>query len=156
MGLSGQAGGFSLAWALATLGGLGRVPFAPGTAGSVAGLVVYWAAYRAGGWVPFFLFALAVAGGVWSAGAVERMTGRKDPPEVVVDELAGQLACLLGAEPTLALLAGGLVVFRVLDIAKPWRAVESLPGGWGVMADDLAAGAAGWLLLAAGRGVGLL
>jgi phosphatidylglycerophosphatase A len=48
------------------------------------------------------------------------------------------------------------VVFRVLDIAKPWRSLESLPAGWGVVADDLAAGAAGWVLLATARGAGLL
>ncbi|MBI2132322.1 MAG: phosphatidylglycerophosphatase A [Candidatus Tectomicrobia bacterium] len=145
---------FSAAWALATLCGLGRAPLAPGTAGSLAGAAVYWAAWRAGSWVPFVLFALAVAGGIWSAGKVERALGRKDPPEVVVDELAGQLFCLLGWEPTLTLLGAGFVVFRALDIVKPWRWLESLPGGWGVMADDLAAGAAGWVLLAIGRSAG--
>jgi len=146
----------SLAWVLATLCGLGRVPLAPGTAGSIAGLVVYWAAWRAGSWAPFLWFALFLAGGLWAASVVEQEGGRKDPPEVVVDELTGQLLCLLGAEPTPALLAAGLVVFRALDIAKPWRGLESLPGGWGVMADDLAAGVAGWVILAVGRSAGLL
>lgn len=145
----------SPAWMIATLGGLGRFPLTPGTAGSVAGLALYWAAYQAGAWLPFVLFILVAAAGLWSAGAVEREVDRKDPPEVVVDEAAGQMLCLLGAEPSLALLAAGLVVFRALDIAKPWRRLESLPGGWGVMADDLAAGAAGWVLLAVARATSL-
>ena len=152
----GRAVRSASAWTLATLCGLGRVPLAPGTAGSAAGLAVYWATWQAGDWAPLLLFALVLAGGLWAAGAVEREVGRKDPPEVVVDELAGQLLCLLGAEPTPALLAAGLVVFRALDIAKPWRDLESLPGGWGVMADDLAAGAAGWVVLAIGRSAGFL
>lgn len=156
MGLSGRGERASLAWALATVGGLGRAPLAPGTAGSLAGLALYWAAWRAGSWVPFLVFAVVFAAGFWAAGSFEQASGRKDPPEVVVDELAGQLLCLLGWEPTLAVMGVALVVFRALDIAKPWRGLESLPGGWGMMADDLAAGAVGWAALALGRTAGLL
>lgn len=147
--------GVSLARMLATLGGLGYVPLTPGTAGSVAGLAVYWAAFQVNIWLPFALVVLIVAAGLWSAGVAEREADRKDPPEVVVDEMAGQMFCLLGAEPSLGLLAVGLVIFRALDIAKPWRSLESLPGGWGVMADDLAAGAVAWVVLFIGRSTAL-
>jgi len=87
---------------------------------------------------------------------VERLTGRKDPPEVVVDELAGQMLCLLGAPPTAPHLAAAFVLFRFFDIVKPVRWVEAFPRGWGVVADDLVAGALAWLLLGGGRAAGIL
>jgi phosphatidylglycerophosphatase A len=132
-----------LALLIATAGGAGLFPIAPGTAGSLAGLVVFAAARATGSRaVELMVMAVVAVLGVWAAHVAERHYGRRDPGAVVVDEVLGMLV-------TLALLPvgwGGVLVgflaFRVFDIAKPWpaRALESLPGGWGVMADDAAAG----------------
>jgi phosphatidylglycerophosphatase A len=86
---------------------------------------------------------------VWAAGRVEQQTERKDPQEVVVDEVSGQWLALLASPGMLSGAPGwkyflvGLILFRVFDITKPFPAgrAESLPGGWGIMADDWVAGA---------------
>ena len=96
--------------------------------------------------------------GVWAAPAAIRLFGCEDPPEVVIDEVAGTwlaIACLPAqalAQPLLA-VAVAIALFRVFDIAKPWPVgwCEHLPGGWGIMADDLAAGA-----IAGGLGAAIL
>ena len=88
------------------------------------------------------------AAGLWAAGRVERAAGKKDPQEVVVDEVSGQWLALLGSPAMLSGPAGwksflaGFILFRVFDMTKPFPAgrAESLPGGWGIMADDWVAG----------------
>jgi phosphatidylglycerophosphatase A len=87
-----------------------------------------------------------------AAGRVARQVDRKDPGIVVVDEVVGQWVTLI-ALPFTPLTAGlGFVLFRVMDIAKPWpaRDLERVPGGWGIMADDVAAGVYAHLALRAG------
>ncbi|MEE9257017.1 MAG: phosphatidylglycerophosphatase A [bacterium] len=145
-----------LARAAATVFGIGYVPIAPGTAGSIVGVGIYWLLYQGGSVLPGVAFLFIAALAVWSAGLMERETGRKDPREVVLDEVAGQLLCLLGSPLTLADLGAAFVIFRILDIWKPFRRIESLPGGWGVVADDVAAGALGWAALALARFAGYL
>jgi phosphatidylglycerophosphatase A len=80
--------------------------------------------------------------GTLAASRVAARVGKKDPGLVVVDEVAGQWVTLIALPftPTTALV--GFLLFRVMDIVKPWpaRALERLPGGLGIMADDLAAG----------------
>jgi len=133
----------SLALVVATVLYCGYVPVAPGTAGSAAGLLVF-AAVRASGspLVESAALVLVVAGGVWSSGVAERIFGRTDPGHIVIDEVAGMLVTvfLLPVSWTGALV--GLLSFRVFDIVKPFpaRRAERLPGGWGVMTDDLVAG----------------
>lgn len=140
----------------ATLGPVGRMPKAPGTWGSATALVA----------APWCLMPLPLsgriaalgvvfAGGAWAAGRAERALGRKDPGCVVVDELLGQWAAFtpfhLGADalftpqnpfmPVDLLLL--FLLFRLFDILKPWpiRALDrGVPGGLGIMVDDLAAG----------------
>lgn len=134
---------------LATAGGTGYSPFAPGTAGSVVGLAIYALTW----WLaPFWQIALVVvlaAVGIWAAGVAAGHFGREDPGEVVIDEVAGQLLTLLLTGAGLAGAAVGFVVFRILDVFKPWPAgrFERLPGGLGIMADDLMVGIYGNLLL---------
>lgn len=130
--------------ALATGLGLGFVPVAPGTAGSLGALAIYAACHRAWG-VPGVLagLALALVAGLSSAAAAERHFGRRDPGPVVVDELAGQMLALGFLEPTWPNLIAGFVLFRLLDVIKPppARRVETLRGASGIMADDLVAAA---------------
>ncbi len=152
----GAGGAAALARIAATLGGTGYVPIAPGTAGSAVGAALYWTLYQGGAYWPAAVFPFVVILAVWSGGIVERETGRADPSEVVVDEAAGQLLCLMGFAPTAPLLVAGFLVFRFFDIWKPFRRIERLPGGWGIVSDDLAAGALSWVVLALGRSSGYL
>lgn len=129
---------------IATVGPCGHVPVAPGTVGSAAGLVLFWA-LRAGGspLVVEGLVLLAVtAVGVAAASRAEAAYGRRDPGLIVIDETAGMLMTLVAVPVGLGGALTGFLVFRLFDIVKPFpaRRAERLPGGWGVMADDLVAG----------------
>jgi phosphatidylglycerophosphatase A len=129
---------------LATALGAGRVPWAPGTAGSLVGLALALGLERAGGPRAVALGAvLATAIGLAVAGPVARELGQSDPPAVVIDEVAGQLVALLFLPPSVRTLTLGFVLFRLLDVWKPppLRQVERWPGSLGIMADDLLAGA---------------
>lgn len=130
---------------------------APGTAGSLGGLAVAWALAQWAGVGPWGFAALAAIAtwpAIWAADTMARTTGSKDPQIVVVDEVVGVWLTLGGAVRLnwkSWLLA--LALFRVFDIWKPGpvRWFEKLPGGTGIVADDLAAGlCAGLVLYAAG------
>lgn len=140
-----------VAVALATAGGAGYAPIAPGTAGSAVGVVVYlltrqWPL----AWQLSLLLAI-VAAGTWAASVTARAVGRDDPGLVVIDEVAGQLVTLLATGASIGGAIAGFFVFRLFDIVKPWpaRRLESLHGGPGIMADDLMAGIYGHLVLRA-------
>jgi phosphatidylglycerophosphatase A len=143
----------SLALAIATLGGAGRSPVIPGTAGTLAALPL---AAALGLWLPVWGYALATLAvaviGVWAADVAAPRLGAKDPGPVVIDEAAGLMVTLLGVPITWASVAGAFVLFRIMDILKPAPAgrSESLPGGWGIMTDDLIAGVYASLALRAG------
>lgn len=129
---------------LATWFGAGLSPVAPGTVGTLATVPVYAALVAAGApWWGTPLAALVVtAVGVGVAGAVARADGHHDPQRVVIDESAGYLlACSFGP-PGLLTGAVAFALFRLLDVTKPGpiRALQRLPGGWGVMMDDVLAG----------------
>lgn len=135
----------------ATAGGAGYAPFAPGTFGSLVGLVIYLATrFSPLEWQLGLLAAITVIG-VWAATVTERVLGEDDPGPVVIDEVAGQMATLVltGVGITGAIL--GFALFRVLDVAKPRPIdrLERLPRGYGIMGDDLMAGLYGNLLLQA-------
>jgi len=148
---------FSAAWIWATFFGSGLCPVAPGTAGSIAALVVAWLLVKwlgVAGWTLALLAAVLVAPAIWAAGAIETRFGRHDPPQVVIDEVLGQwiaLAPVTGRQAADWLLA--LALFRVFDIWKPFpaRRLEALPGGAGIVADDLMAGLYAALVLFAVR-----
>jgi phosphatidylglycerophosphatase A len=194
-----------LSLAIATAFGLGYLPLAPGTWGSLAALPIYFFLYAhfyfgfySADFVPdadhYTLRALCATAtavaisvfiaviGVWASGRAAKFSGKKDPQFVVIDEVSGQhLTLLLGSVlpfrwslwqtpwskhqfdlgvPHSVLswkfLLAGFILFRVFDIWKPFpaRQAESLPGGWGIMADDWIAAiyaALGlWALRAAG------
>lgn len=128
--------------------GSGLVPFAPGTAGSLVAAVAYLALGRLA-W-PVQVAAIAVVSllGTVAAARAERVWG-EDPGRVVVDEVAGQWLALVALPPTWGWIVAGFLLFRLFDITKPppCRRLERLPGGFGVMADDLAAGGYARLLL---------
>ncbi len=134
---------------IATAFGAGYSPFAPGTAGSLVGLLLFWP--LAGLSWPWQLVAClgVTIVGIPAASRVAVLVGRKDPGLVVVDEVAGQWITLVGLPFTAPVAIAGFVLFRIMDVVKPWpaRALERLPGGWGIMADDVAAGIFAQLVL---------
>jgi phosphatidylglycerophosphatase A len=140
-----------VAWAIATWFGCGRVPKAPGTAGTLGAVPLYLMALR-GGRVGVAAAAIVVTFiGVWAASTVARELGVKDPQVVVVDEVAGLLVTMLPvAAASWRAVVVGVLVFRVLDVVKPWpvRELERLPSGWGIVLDDVGAGAIGALIMA--------
>jgi len=196
---------------VATVAGLGYLPRAPGTFGSLAGLLLalltsclYFAPedphtarsdfgdfvfsvppwyFNHFGWEYIFLFVLVSTVGVWAATRAAEFWQQKDPSRVVIDEVSGQfLTLLLGCgipiwwqipDPRYATMAPGFIImrsllnwkylllgfilFRVFDIWKPFpaRQAESLPGGWGIMADDWIAAIYAGLGLWAARALGL-
>ncbi len=139
--------------AVATWFGVGLFPVAPGTWGSLAAIPVAHVIVTLWGVSGLAGFALAVTlVGVHAAGETARLRGLGDPPEIVVDEVAGQSLALVPvyalAPPGAPLVRIGAVLlafalFRVLDVWKPGPigALERLPGGWGVMLDDVLGGA---------------
>ncbi len=135
--------------------GSGYSPFAPGTAGSLVGLALFLPlAGRA--WPTQLAAVVAVTLlGTLAAARVARLLGRKDPGLVVVDEVAGQWITFVALPFTPVTALVGFLLFRVMDIFKPWpaRDLERLPGGVGIMADDVAAGIYAHLLLRAGLAV---
>jgi len=135
----------SAAGILATFFGLGLFPLAPGTAGSLVAALFYKGALHALAW-PLYLLLVAVLFSV-GAGAAARHAaelGRPDPGRIVVDEVCGQLIACAFLPASWISVAVAFVLFRFFDIIKPWpiRKLEGLPGGWGIMADDVGAGLA--------------
>jgi phosphatidylglycerophosphatase A len=89
---------------------------------------------------------------IWIADRSVRILGAKDPGCIVIDEIAGMVATLHGLPPDPVVVLAGFILFRLLDISKPLgiRRLEKLPGGLGVVADDVAAGVVANLVLRAG------
>ena len=138
---------------IATGCGIGYLPIAPGTWASLISLPLAWLIAQNFGQVGLAAAALgALIVGIWASGTIERLRGEKDPSSVVIDEIAGQWFALTVVAPDLLLYGAGFVLFRIADIFKPWPVswAESLPGGFGVMMDDVLAG------IYAGIGVYLL
>lgn len=138
----------TLAVAIATAGHTGWFPVAPGTVGSAIGVALWWALRAAGAGVAVEVAAAATLFviGAWAAAATERALGVTDPGPVVVDEVMGMCVTLIAAPWSWPAALTGFLLFRVFDIAKPppARRLERLHGGWGIMADDLAAGVYAW------------
>ena len=162
----------------ATACGAGYLPKAPGTWGSLVGVALYWALSKIPGqpaldiyvrdvyyvlpheWPIGIAVAIALAFlGVLAAYRVAEFTGKKDPQFVVIDEVSGQYFTYLFAvaPPNWKYLLLGFILFRVFDIWKPFpaRQAESLPGGWGIMADDWIAAVYAAMGIWIARGIGL-
>ena len=146
-----------LAILLATGLGIGFVPIAPGTFGSLLGVVICYVLIQAFKFAPHLLqnallavCVLLAIGGTWAATRAERVFNRKDAGQIVIDEVCGQLITFVFLAPAMVQLGGkwrlalaaGFVLFRLFDIFKPWpiKRLEGLGGGLGVMADDVLAG----------------
>jgi phosphatidylglycerophosphatase A len=141
------------AFLIATWFGCGYAPVAPGTAGSLAALIIAIALHYytgAGRGTPLLLTAFLLVPGIWSASVVAKETNTTDPQIVVVDEVIGQWITLAGAATfDWKTYLAAFVLFRLLDMWKPApaRQLENLPGGWGIVADDVMAGLYGALAI---------
>jgi phosphatidylglycerophosphatase A len=132
-----------LAVFIATAGYCGYFPIAPGTAGSAAGLLVYLLVWWTGSpVVEVAAIALIFAAGTWAATHAERYFGGIDPGPVVIDEVLGMLVTLALIQAGWVAALTGFVLFRILDVIKPFPAnrLETFHGGFGIMADDAMAG----------------
>lgn len=139
-----------LAVAVASFGYVGFFPIAPGTAGSLAAvplfLLIRWLGIPV---VELAAIVVVFAIGVWAASQTEVALGRKDPGVVVIDEVLGMLITLALLPASIPVIILGLLLFRALDVIKPFPAaqLEHLHGGLGIMADDAVAGVYSYLLL---------
>jgi phosphatidylglycerophosphatase A len=136
-----------LSWLVATFFGIGFLPPGPGTWASAATVVLWWGAshlVRPAWLVPAaVLVSLAITIiGIPPSTVVARESGRKDPGFVVIDEVAGQMIALIGVPLSWKYLLASFILFRSFDIVKPYplRRMEGLPGGTGIMMDDVGAG----------------
>jgi phosphatidylglycerophosphatase A len=139
---------------VATWGGAGLLPWAPGTFASLSALPLAWLLMAAGGvWLLLAAALTVFALGIWAAERYMAAVGIHDPTAIVIDEIAGQwlTLCVVALEP-LAYVAG-FVLFRIFDVLKPWPVSwldRRVGGGFGVMIDDvgaaLYAGSALWLI----------
>lgn len=140
-----------IATQIATVLGVGRSPAAPGTAGSVVALPFAWAIAAFGGRFVLMLAAILVLGlGAWACEIYARANGRDDPSECVIDEVAGQWIVCAFAPLSIAAYFVAFILFRIFDIVKPWpiRLVEQrVPGGLGIMADDVVAALMGSIII---------
>jgi phosphatidylglycerophosphatase A len=125
------------ALAVATVFGVGYAPAAPGTFGSVAGLLL-WLLLPGSPLVQGLTIVVLFVAGSLAGNAAEHYYGKTDPRHVVIDEVMGMMITLFLIPVGMGGALLGFLLFRATDVIKPWPAnrLESLPGGWGVMADD--------------------
>lgn len=128
---------------LATLGPVGRIRPAPGSWGSAAAVIIAAALIQLGGLALELATLIICVLGIRAAGIYDREMGSKDASDIVIDEVAGQWIALLVVPLDWRWWVGAFLAFRLFDILKPGpvRLAERLPGGYGVMADDIVAGA---------------
>ena len=130
---------------IATFFNIGRLPLAPGTWASLVTTVLvyfikpYWQAPL---YIQIAAIVIVFVLGIPAASAAEKHFNKKDPRPCVIDEVAGQMLCLLLVPHNIYLYGAGFFLFRLFDILKPFpvRNAEKIPGGFGIMLDDIAAG----------------
>jgi phosphatidylglycerophosphatase A len=138
---------------IATLGFIGYLPAAPGTWGTLAG-ILFLISFRMPLLVYFSFVILCIAVGIFASQTAEEMIGERDSGHIIIDEFTGCLISLLALPQTTAYFTSAFFLFRFFDILKPppIRTVETLlKGGVGIMADDVLAGACTNLTLQAWR-----
>jgi len=134
---------------LATGFGAGLSPVAPGTAGTLVGLVICLLSYPLA-WPLRLVYVIAISAvSIYVAGQAEKFYGKTDDQRIVIDEIAGVQVTMLPVAITGLNLLLAFVLFRIFDIWKPFplNRFQKFPGGWGVVADDLGAGVYGGLVL---------
>jgi Phosphatidylglycerophosphatase A and related proteins len=140
----------TVALTIATALGAGYVPRAPGTCGTVVGLLLFWGLSDLPIWLYIVIVSLVVAIGTWAASITGKIYGEVDNQRIVIDEVAGYLITMIAARPTLVVMLMGFVLFRFFDIVKPFPvdwADKKVNNAFGVMLDDILAGIYAWGVL---------
>ncbi len=135
---------------IATLFSVGKFPKAPGTVATLATIPLWFLLAQAGPIYYMIITFLLVPLGVWAAQTYEDHSQKHDSKEIVIDEVVGFLITMTWLPLTWQSVVAGFVIFRFLDIVKPppiRQLDQKVPGGFGVMADDIAAGIIGSLIL---------
>ncbi|MCX7973078.1 MAG: phosphatidylglycerophosphatase A [Candidatus Aminicenantes bacterium] len=129
---------------MATFGGFGYLPLAPGSVASSVFLLLrrFCLPYSPSIWEEISLFLIIFFSGVWASEQFSRLVNKSDPRQIVIDEVCGQHLSIITLPPSTLNLIFAFILFRGLDIIKPFpiKKIEKIRGGWGIMADDLAAG----------------
>jgi phosphatidylglycerophosphatase A len=136
---------------LATGFGSGLAPFVPGTMGTLVGVVICLLCLPLPWPIRLLIVIALLALSIYVAGQAEKIYQKKDDQRIVIDEIIGIQITMLPVAITILHLCVGFVLFRIFDILKPFPIgnLQRLPGGWGVVIDDVAAGIyAGVILLA--------
>jgi len=121
----------------------GYCPLAPGTAGTVVGIGFYWCFSHFSNFLYLITVLSFIFLSAWIAEGAEEIFQKKDPPHVVIDEIAGFLVTMVWIPWSWRIVAAGFFLFRCFDIIKPFpcRWIDrNLPGGWGIVLDDIVAG----------------
>ncbi len=132
---------------VATFFYLGKLPFAPGSWGSLGALIL-WIFLPLSYFLQFIIIILLFSVGVISSKKMALEMADHDPSEVVIDEAVGMWIALFMLPHSIAIYSMAFILFRIFDIFKPsfiYR-VQNLPGGWGIMMDDVLAGIIVWLI----------
>ncbi len=128
---------------IATFFSIGRFPKAPGTLATLATLPIWYLLAQTGPFIYMLVTLFLVPVGIWAAQAYEDQSGKHDSKEIVIDEVVGFLITMVWVPITWQSAIAGFVLFRFFDIVKPppiRQMDQKIPGGFGVMADDIAAG----------------
>ncbi len=150
---------------LGTMGGVGYVPILPGTAGTGIGVIIYLILMKVSRMFKIFpepfseslnyliILTIIVGAGVWISGRCNQYFKGDDNSSIVIDEVGGFLIAMFALPFSMRFLLLGFILFRTFDITKPFKIekIQKLPGGWGIMADDIAAGVLANLVLQASR-----
>ena len=135
---------------LSTMFGIGYLPFAPGTWGSIAAFLLWYSSPLPENQMVFLgLTVLVSIVGIWASQEFEKNSGEKDPSVVIIDEWAGQWIALLFIERSLLYGGIALILFRIFDIIKPGpvKWADNKGGGIGIMGDDIIAGLISLIIL---------
>lgn len=119
----------------------GRFPFAPGTVGTLAAVLIYLVMMRLSPAVYLALCILLFLVGTWASDRAEALLGSKDSPSIVIDEVVGFLLAMFMLPPAWVFVVAGFFLFRVFDIIKPYPLdnLQNIRGGLGIMLDDIGA-----------------
>jgi len=132
----------SIAKIIATFFYVGLIPVGPGTFGTLAAIPLFYALSFTSLYLYLTITVLIVLISVWASTVAEEIFNKTDPGQVVADEVSGFLVTMILVPPTISNIFLGFLLFRFFDITKPYpvRKFEKLPGGWGIVIDDVAAG----------------
>ncbi|MBC8214682.1 MAG: phosphatidylglycerophosphatase A [Candidatus Marinimicrobia bacterium] len=134
---------------ISTFFGVGYLPKAPGTWGSLVALIIWWFVPIDDIFLQTSLIMIAIVLGVYTSAKFSKEINKSDPSEVVIDEVVGMWIALFIIPKSIFLYVTSFILFRILDITKPLiiDKAQKLPNGWGIMMDDVIAGLIAWMIV---------